>query len=377
MKWHRATRNGGGALWDWPLAFALAAWLLAAPGVVGDSAAAANQSATDERSPSDVPAASVTDPTPIANAKSAKSNVCSTFRVREQDQVWVVSTRHLGCVAHCQSLPSLQIWRYESGWWQPKSATAFLDEQPGDAVTSFYIHGNQIGHPQACSDGLAVYFQMVGKLDDEPPVRFVIWSWPSEKIKGPINDARTKAARSDTEAQYLAHFLEDLTPNVQVGLLGYSLGARIVSGAMHQIGSQTPQAGSDEPSRFRVALWAAAEHNHWYLPGNYHQHALATADAWFITINGCDHVLGRYRFIEKCSDPSAVGYCGIYGRNLLLPDVNARIEEVNVANIVGNDHNMPPYLYSLWIQNRTREYVLWHPLVGAQVSGEVAAIKAN
>jgi hypothetical protein len=115
-----------------------------------------------------------------------------------------------------------------------------------------------------------------------------------------------------------------------------------------------------------VALWAAAEHNHWYLPGNYHQHALATADAWFITINACDPVLARYRFLEKCSDPCAVGYTGIYGRNLLPPDVNERVEEVTVSNIVGKTHDLEPYLYSLWIQNRTREYVLWHPVPGSR-----------
>ena len=51
----------------------------------------------------------------------------------------------------------------------------------------------------------------------------------------------------------------------------------------------------------------------------------------------------------------------------------ARIEEVNVANLIGQEHNMPPYLYALWIQNRTRKYVLWHPLAETKLAEAVAS----
>ena len=46
----------------------------------------------------------------------------------------------------------------------------------------------------------------------------------------------------------------------------------------------------------------------------------------------------------------------------IVEDGNARIEEVNVSNIVGSEHHWRPYLYSLYIQNRTRDYLLWHEL---------------
>ena len=41
-------------------------------------------------------------------------------------------------------------------------------------------------------------------------------------------------------------------------------------------------------------MWAAAEHNHWYLPGQFHSEALAAAEAWYSTINYCDPVLAKY-----------------------------------------------------------------------------------
>ena len=355
MNWRRLTvghkglsRAGG---------IALTAWLVFAPAIGSSPTVAANQPAAEASSPADLPANAKDAPQPV------EKSVCRSFRVRPEDEVWVVSTRHLGC-ATGGPLPALQFWRYSNAWWQPATAAEFFADDFAAAVTTFYIHGNQIDHPQACSDGLTVYFQLAGKFDHEPPVRFVVWSWPSSKIKGPLVDVRNKAARSDSEALYVARFLEQFPGQARVGLVGYSFGARIVSGAMHRIGSESPSDASAEPSRYRVALWAAAEHSDWYLPGRYHGDALAAADAWFITVNCCDPVLARYRMIDKCSDPSAVGYAGIYGRNLLPADVSSRLEVVNVSNIIGKTHDMPPYLYSLWIQDRTRQYVLWHPLPG-------------
>jgi hypothetical protein len=35
---------------------------------------------------------------------------------------------------------------------------------------------------------------------------------------------------------------------------------------------------------------------------------------------------------------------------------------MNVSCLIGGTHDMPAYLYSLPIQTRTRQYVLWHEL---------------
>jgi len=365
-------RAGQSRARGWVLA-AWLTWLMIAPGIGASRAVAAEQPLADAYLLTGQRAAANDGPQP------AEKSVCRSFRVRPEDQVWVVSTRHLGCATD-GPLPALQFWRYASAWWQPSTLSEFLAYDSGEAVTTFYIHGNQIDHQQACSDGLSVYFQLAGKIDGEPPTRFVIWSWPSSKIKGPLVDVRTKAARSDSEARYLARFLQQI-PETHIGLIGYSFGARIVSGAMHHLGSESPSASATESSRYRVALWAAAEHSDWYLPGRYHGDALAAADAWFITVNCCDPVLARYRMIDKCSDPSAVGYAGVYGRNLLPADVSSRLEVVNVSNIIGKTHDMPPYLYSLWIQDRTRQYVLWHPLPGQPLAerppAKAAELAAN
>jgi hypothetical protein len=331
-------------------------------------AAAAN----GQPSPSDQP------PPAVPKAAAPAPARCIPFRIRPQDQLWAVSTRHLGCGCAATQEPSWRVWRYDHAakQWVTATAAEFYETDSADVVTTFYIHGNRIDHCQAFSDGMDVYFQLAGKLDIERPVRFVIWSWPSSQIKGPLKDVRAKAWRTDADGYYLARFLADMQPEVQVGLLGYSYGARIITGAMHLLGGGSLAGKSVPPGErpvIRAAFWAAALHNHWLLPGHYHGQALTTLDRCFVTYNCCDPVLSRYHWLEKCGNPVAMGYSGVYGRNLLPPELNSRLEEMNVTCLVGGTHDMRPYLYSLPIQNRTREYVLWHELDEARPAAQALA----
>src|SRR5262249_32893717 len=171
-----------------------------------------------------------------APSRAGEPATFQTFRVREQDQVWIVSTRHLDCPWGSKYEPALAFWRYDKGRWQPATAAEFYATDSADVVTPIYVHGNRIDSSLAASYGLSVYFELVGKLDAEPPARFVIWSWPSDQIKGPLKDVRAKADRSDVDAYYLGHFLSRMRDDVRVGIVGFSFGARIASGAMHLLG---------------------------------------------------------------------------------------------------------------------------------------------
>ena len=359
---------------------AAAVWSLAAALFC---AAAISARAADQPAPENGAQASPSDqPPPAAGVVAPAPSRCIPFRVRPQDQLWAVSTRCLGCGCATTQSPNWQVWRYDHTvkQWQVATTAEFYATDSADMVTTFFIHGNRIEHSQAFRDGMDVYFQLAGKSDDEPPVRFVIWSWPSSQIKGPLKDVRSKAWRSDTDAYYLARFLSEIQPDVQVGLVGYSYGARIATGALHLLGGGRLIGHTIAPGerpQIRIALWAAALHNHWLLPGHYHGQALTVADRCLITTNCCDPVLSRYHWLEKCGNPVALGYSGFYGRNLLPPEVNRRVEEMNVTCLVGGTHDMRPYLYSLPIQNRTREYVLWHELDDAKPPAQALAAAVN
>lgn len=290
---------------------------------------------------------------------------CTTFRVRPQDQVWVISSRHLGCASNAAA-ESLQTWQYEKGSWQPRTIAEFYATDSADVVTTLYIHGNRISAGQANGDGLAVYFQLVGKFDHLRAVRFVIYTWPSDQIKGQLKDVRVKADRADEEAFLVSRFLYKLNPDVPVGVVGYSYGARIILGGLHLLGGGAFCGRATEPGKgqpIRVALWAAAEHNDWPLPGRTHGQALGMADQWLITINGCDPALARYHVVDKCAQPTALGYAGLAGG--LPPDLARRVQLLNVSHIVGGTHDMQAYLYAPSIAQATAKLVLWY---GAEVS---------
>jgi hypothetical protein len=329
-------------LWAW----GLVALVLFGPGNVGSLSAAESTSAREAAGAPDGDAA-------------GKSAACTTFRVRPQDAVWAVSTRSLGCPAPGWTYP-LTVWQYESQSprWANASMEAFTASDDPQIVTVVYIHGNRIDSNLALQDGLSVYFQLAGAWDHEPPIRFVIWTWPSDQIRGPLKDVRAKAARSDADAYYLGQFLSRLSPEMKVGLLGYSYGARIACGGVHLLGGgrldglSLPTASGPE---IRVALWAAAEHDYWLLPGRFHGQALPRAEQWFITRNCCDPVLAHYRMLDKCCDPTALGFSGLVGRNLLSPEINERIDELDVTGVVGSSHDMQRYLYARSILDPTRD----------------------
>ncbi|WP_425616911.1 hypothetical protein NA78x_000574 [Anatilimnocola sp. NA78] len=286
---------------------------------------------------------------------------CQTFRVREQDQVWVISSRHLGCNTKATA-DSLQAFLYEKGVWQPKPIAEFYATDSAEVVTTAYVHGNRIDAGLSRADGLAVYFQLIGKYDHQRAVRFVIYSWASDQIKGQLKDVRYKAGRADEEAFHVARFLGRIDNRVPIGVIGYSYGARILLGSMHLLGGGSFGGRKlERPSQgqaIRAALWAAAEHNTWPLPGHAHGQALPMADEWLITVNCCDPALRRYAAVDKCASPTALGFAGL-GGGLPTP-LNERVKLMNVSNIVGGSHEMRLYLYAPAIAQPTAKLVLWY-----------------
>lgn len=292
---------------------------------------------------------------------AVQSGCRAKFRVREQDQVWVLSSRHLCCPTG-QPARSLMAQRYSANRWREDSLSAFLGFDDPTIATVFYIHGNRIDEGTARADILNIYFQLVGRFDCERPVRLVAYSWPSDQIRGPLRDVRAKASRADGEASLFGNLLSALPTTSPVGIIGYSYGARVTTGGLHQLGAQQ---ASHPP--LRVALWAAAVHHDWPLPGRWHGQSLPQAERWLICVNPCDPVLARYAAVEKCGDPTALGYAGLPPHGPLPADV----EEFQVGHLVGKSHDKDSYLYSPAVACKTRETVLWRE-VGAPIDPPVA-----
>jgi hypothetical protein len=288
--------------------------------------------------------------------------------LRDQDSMYLVDTRCLGCPCCYDDVLDLPIYRYEPGAdaWQPATLDQLVHDA-ADSVTSIHIHGNRIDAPVAIRRGWAVYHEWVRRDAHGTRLTFVVWSWPSSQIRGQLRDVRAKAARTTFECVYLARLLAGLPADARISLTGHSYGARIICGATHLLagcdlsGYRLEGETAEPPRNIRAVLTAAAMHNYWLSPGCYLGCALTQMEHVLNLYNSCDPALRFYRFIERGSKPAALGYTGSY----FCGDGNGRahrVEDVNVVGVVGKEHSFLYYLCSPEIIDMSAPYVLFQPV---------------
>jgi hypothetical protein len=280
------------------------------------------------------------------------------FEPRSSDQIWLVNTRGICDVSAGSGWSTA---RYDAGYWKGSDDNAFYASDDQETVTVIYVHGNRMDATGAEARGLAIYRELFSSQEGGK-VRFVIWSWPSDQIRGPLKDIRAKAARSDDEAYLLAHFLARIPANRRVGLVGFSYGARIISGSLHilgggEVGGRELESG--ERASFRVVFWAGGIQNDWLLPGNVHGRAMPLGQSWLNIYTSCDSVLWRFDRLDKCDGSPALGYAGLAGEKSYLPaDLSDRYEDFDAAPLIDGEHRSEPYFFTEEIIRRTREAVL-------------------
>jgi len=280
------------------------------------------------------------------------------------DQVWLVSTRQAPWLDDGATLAAPGYWRLSpQRQWMPATEQQFLACDNPAVPTVFYIHGNRAEVTAAVNDGWRLRELLQG-LAPGRPLRYVIWSWPADRLPGSNRlDVRVKAARSDTESRYLAQLLARINPQVPISFFGYSFGARIITGAMHLLAAgEAPVQGAlyaDPGIRrlpMRAVLVAAAEDCDWLLPERCHGLALSQADRILITVNPADPVLKRYPLMYGRRGPEALGYVGPPpGAHL------AKLEPLNLACSVGKSHDWECYLADPALRARLAWYTFLAP----------------
>ena len=190
---------------------------------------------------------------------------------------------------------------------------------------------------------MMAYRQFTVGIPASQPVRFVIWSWPSDRIHGILKDVRAKAARTNTDCKYLAWTLHQLNPQTPVSLIGFSYGARIATGALHVLAGGSLDGFALAPATkprtpVRAVLTVAALHNYWLAEGHYHGRALEIVDSMLLVNNSCDMALKRYRFLDRSRTAAALGYMGPAGWS---PHYG-KIRIVDACRDVGKAHSWDP-----------------------------------
>lgn len=289
--------------------------------------------------------------------------VCNGFRL--QDEIVLVNARAVGCTTNPDRMATgLRVRNYEvvddagRRRWQPSDMEALQASDPS-VTTVIFVHGNQISPSDACQEGFAVYRCMVRRHCGDAPIRFIIFSWPASKISGPLKDVRAKAARTQPLGWELAWFLDQLPAETPVGLVGFSFGARIITGGLHVLGGgEICGHGLDErvhPDRapVRVVLIAAALNANWLGPNQFHGLAMTQVDQMLL-LNNCDDMAMRYyHFSTTNGHPQALGLCG---PTYLAPGDGSKICNRNLSPYVSR-HDFMQYICAPGVCSQTWKYV--------------------
>jgi len=288
----------------------------------------------------------------LSAAPVAQAGCTPSCAIRASDEVFEVNVRGACSTTNVERLRSRMVVREfdpgcgSSRWLQTDFARITESGTPG-VSTIFYVHGNQVSASDARRRSLDVYRRLVQVSCDERPIRFVVFSWPADEESGVLKDFRLKAARTRPAGWQLAWVLSQMSPDTQVGLIGYSYGARIVGGAAHVLGGGNLsglslcdcQAEARPP--LRVAFIAAATHAHWFGTGRYHGRAMTQIDQLMLLINNSDPAMRFYKWVEKNSSPTAMG---LRGPCCLNAEQRSRVKCYNCSTCVGRSHDLYEYM---------------------------------
>lgn len=272
------------------------------------------------------------------------------------DQVLVVSTRNYpnvtgqtldidvlqGCVVRCD------------GRCGGEHVTLIGDEPY--AETWIFVHGNQVPAKTAIERGLRVYRSVRPYAPVQGPIRFIIWSWPSDKEKCCIVDARVKARRTDAEAFYLGSYLAKAASESHIKLIAYSFGARIAAGGLH-LAAGGVLCGRYLPERetpvapIPVILIAGAVESDGFQPGGRFQLGLQHVDRMLLLNNSSDAPL-RFFWVINNRRPKSLGSVGIK-----CNPGDTAIVQYDWSKAIGKNHSIWQYLDRPIIRQRIGETI--------------------
>jgi hypothetical protein len=290
--------------------------------------------------------------------------------IRTQDSVWLVSSRGVSnCCAAGDCAQSLRYWHFGTDCqWAASDLAAFLAEEDDCDQTIVFVHGNRIEAGQDRAVGLGVYASLVPR-GESTRVRYVIFSWPAGQIRGPLRDVREKAARTTPAAHHLAAMLAEIDPQEPVGLIGFSYGGPIITGALHlnaggRLHAYEPSTHLEGPlEAVRAALLVPAQDRRTLALGGPHEQAGALLDHLLLVTNCCDPAMRLYHLSVKCGNPVALGYRGLGGYATSIPS----LDQMDACGYIGKIHDLDPYLHSPAIMSAS-----WEAISHAAIAGPSA-----
>jgi esterase/lipase superfamily enzyme len=291
----------------------------------------------------------------IGPAPSSGGEACGPF--------WVISTRQLPGFCDCRASDG----RFDVGFYPtcgspvPATIDDFLATDDPRTLTVIFIHGNGVDCDLAISEGRKLYAQLLAC--GSPSIRFVIYSWPSEYQGGRLrSDLDAKFRRTDAEMLYFAYLVDLISPDAPITSIGYSYGARVVTGGLHLLGGGAINCQTlsvrKYPARqpLRVILLAAAVEYDVLGVGGLHGNALSEVSRMSILINPDDRVLNLFPKLSEGRRLPALGDRGPLPSTIAEAD-RAKLEIVDVSDDIGRHHSFASHVKSAGEMNIVRAEV--------------------
>jgi len=331
------------------------------------------------------------DPIILENVTPASSDISPPFEVTlptsnislspdspilcqsAQSAIFEISTRHLCDRFRSISFeqPNVEVNKWSGNRWVRSDAEEALPTNGTGILTIIYVHGNFMERNNAL-ERVRIVDRYLREQTDRP-FRLLMLSWPSQKESKPLRDVLVNAESAECEALYFAWMLQRLRNEPQVSLLGFSFGARAVTGGLHLDAGGAipgfvgpPMPNKDPTMKYRVGLVAPAMDRNWIEKNGKHQLAMTHVESMVNLYNSKDPILRRFRFIDRLSSPIAAGFAGFVGISAFAdPRVTtpltgqSRIRQYDCGSVIGTTHSEKSYYGECPYFRKVIEHLLW------------------
>ena len=274
-------------------------------------------------------------------------------------EMYEISTRHLSEQFRCINFdqPNVEVNKWLGNRWSRTNVEEALPVGGTGILTIVYVHGNFMERNNALERLRIVNDYLKAQADR--PFRLLMLSWPSQREKKLLRDVLSNAESAECQSLYVAWILQKLRNESQVSLLGFSFGARAVTGGLHldaggmipgYISNPSPMPIQDASLKYRLGLVAPALDRNWMEQNGRHQMAMSHVESMVNLYNSRDPILRRFRFIDRLSRPIAAGFAGFTGM-AALADPHAttpltgqsRNQQYDCGSRIGSTHSERSY----------------------------------
>lgn len=284
--------------------------------------------------------------TPLLAVNPSVIQKYSTELRHEGHEIWYVTTRHLPLYDKLEeAVANIGYYKMEGTVWTKKPASEFNSAE--DLDTMLVVHGSPATVSLVSEVCLDVYQHIQTVIpESKKRMRYVIWSWPADRqVTGLVKEFRDQAMRSQPQGFYLGHVIDQCRSKNDTVVVGYSMGARVASCALHLLAGGksefTPPIESISNNRVAYLIVAGAINRDWLEPGQHFGEALKSTSRFLNVYNSTDPLLKRYPKLYPKGKlrPEATGYKGLYS-HANLATFGVPVEEINVSAAAGKSHDI-------------------------------------